>query len=45
MRDLVRKRIGAPLMIMTSPGRNSKTRLDMRHFLDRLGPNRADRVR
>jgi hypothetical protein len=34
IRDLVRKRIGAPLTIMTSPCRNSRTRVDIRPFLD-----------
>jgi hypothetical protein len=33
MRDFVRKRIGAPLTIIISPWRSSKTRLDMRLFL------------
>src|SRR4051794_5141011 len=33
MRDLVRKRMGAPLMIIISPWRSSKTRFDMRLFL------------
>src|ERR1700739_3726726 len=36
IRDLVRKRIGAPLTIMTSPWRSSNTRFDMRPFLVRV---------
>src|SRR3984885_4423382 len=40
MRDLVRNRIGAPLTIMTSPWRSSKTKLDMRLFLVRLARQR-----
>src|SRR6185436_9704076 len=34
MRDFVRNRIGAPLTIMTSPCRSSRTRVDIRPFLD-----------
>jgi hypothetical protein len=33
MRDLVRKRMGAPLTIIISPWRSSKTKFDMRLFL------------
>ena len=37
IRDLVRKRIGAPLTIITSPWRSSNTKFDMRPFLVRDG--------
>src|SRR6478672_4738221 len=41
IRDLVRKRMGAPLTIIISPWRSSKTRLDMRLFLVGRFPHKA----
>src|ERR1700722_6223591 len=43
MRDLVRNRMGAPLTIIISPWRSSKTRLDMRLFLVGSRPHGAMR--